>query len=41
VTVPKAVFDDLGLKERHFAGVNREGSDILCQDATPSSEFPA
>jgi bifunctional DNA-binding transcriptional regulator/antitoxin component of YhaV-PrlF toxin-antitoxin module len=41
MTVPKVVFDGLGLKEGHFVEVNREGSNILCQDATPSSGLPA
>jgi len=29
VTVPKVIFDDLGLKEGDFVEVNREGSDIV------------
>ena len=29
VTVPKVIFDDLGLMEGDFVEVNREGSDIV------------
>lgn len=29
VTVPKVIFDDLGLKEGDFVEVNRQGSDIV------------
>ena len=29
VTVPKVIFDDLGLKEGDFVDVNRHGSDIV------------
>lgn len=29
VTVPKVIFDDLGLKEGDFVDVSRHGSDIL------------
>jgi len=29
VSVPKVIFDDLGLKEGDFVEVNRQGSDIV------------
>ena len=39
VTVPKVIFDDLGLKEGDYVDVSRQGNDIVIRPECVSSIF--